>query len=249
MIRRPPSAPPRRWWTFVWLSIGLAFLLSGGALLPVVQWLPGTSALRSAYRLGAFVQLFLLMPAGVGLARVVGWHRAGGPLLAGAMVVASLLETRVEAVPMHAISTAELRSPDWVRVLRPLPPGPVLPLPLPPIRDDLTVWEPVTRSMLQSLWVQKPLLAGYSAFLTPEYRELTEAVAGFPDKRSVAAIVLFGARYVVIDREWLDDGRRAALARFLSACRVVLDAGDAVVLEVTATLTPEGRLRRPPSWQ
>jgi hypothetical protein len=161
------------------------------------------------------------------------------------LVGLALLETRVRPVRMYTPPP----SPEWVTRLGALPPGPTLALPLPPLADDLGVWEPVTLEMVQLLDPDRPFLSGYSAFVTPEYRHLATVVGGFPDKPSLAALVLYGARWLAIDARWFDDARRAALGTFGSICRIVSDGPDRVIVEIAPALSPEGRRRRPSAWR
>jgi hypothetical protein len=254
LFRQPPG--PRRWWLFVGLGLGALFLLGFGTNLSVAgwtpfaflqRWIPGFRTLRNAYRAAVFVQLLLLLTAAVGLQCIWRSRRGLGPALATLLVLLGLLETRVDAVPMYA-PPADLREAAWVQHLRTLPSGPVVMVPIPAVSRDMRVWTPVTLQMLQGLVFDKPLLQGYSGYVTEEYQRLADWFANFPDRSSVGAAVLYGARYVVIDPDWLTVERRAALTSLASAFQVAYDGPDRLILEIVTPLSAEGRRRRPPQW-
>jgi hypothetical protein len=57
----------------------------------------------------------------------------------------------------------------------------------------------------------RPMLNGWSSFLPPHYPDLTDAMARFPDARSLALAQGAGVDVVLVDRAWLTPAREAAL--------------------------------------
>jgi len=74
------------------------------------------------------------------------------------------------------------------------------------------------------------------------------ACGPWPSDSSLAALVLYGARWLSLDARWFDDARRAALGTCGTLCRIVSDGPDRVIVEVAGAqpggpATPAGRVR------
>ena len=83
------------------------------------------------------------------------------------------------------------------------------------------------RYMLDSTRNWKPLLNGYSGFLPPSYRTHYDALAGFPDARSVRALQVAGVTHAFVHVDQL--GPAAGALDRLPALRRI-DADGSLVL-------------------
>jgi hypothetical protein len=217
---------PRRF--FVWCGAAalVALVLSFGSrwwilgLRPyelIMKHLPGFEHLRSPYRFAAFVQVLLLVFAGLGLEAVrarVADRRRGSALVIG-MTLLAALEVLPWGKRLAPFPSAALDS-SFVDYLRGQPEGAVVMLP-PAVSGSTADYAPTVLAMLQALRHGHPLVNGYSGFFPPASdRVLRIAVRGFPNPRSVRALTAAPARYVVVERDWLATRPRLPLPASLS---------------------------------
>jgi hypothetical protein len=231
---------PRRF--FVWCGAAalLALVLSFGSrwwilgVRPyelIMEHLPGFKHLRSPYRFAAFVQVLLLVFAGLGLEALRGLvadrRRVGSALVIGVTLLAAL-----EVLPwgkrLTPFPSAALEAP-FVDYLRGQPDGAVVMLP-PAASGSTADHAPTVLAMLQALRHGHPIVNGYSGFFPPTSdRVLWIAGRGFPNPRSVRALASAPARYVVVERDWLATRPRLPLPASL---RLVHEAGPQLVYRV-----------------
>lgn len=205
--------------TYCAAACGLALLISFGTrlslfgvepyALSVQQLLPGFAKLRSPYRMGAFVQLLLVVLASFGLERVASWSqlraRAGrrklGALLAPLLVALALLETVPWGVHVRRFPEAALHEP-WVAWLAQHPGGAVAMVP-PAASGKVADFEPIVLAMLQALQHGHPLVNGYSGFFPRRADRIAEQLAHFPRQGALRMLQRAGVRYAVVDEAWL----------------------------------------------
>jgi hypothetical protein len=199
----------RRWVIFCLAGAGVALLASLGLHLQVAGWqpyealralYPGFRQLRSPFRLGVFVQIFLLILAGFGLGWL--WRVSLGRWLAVGLCTLGVLETLTIAVPSRTFSEQALERP-WVGWLAAQPAGAAAIVPF-PASGAVADYEPTALAMLQALEHRHPLANGYSGLFPAAYSQLREAMQTFPDNGSIAQLRTIGATYLVVDRAWAD---------------------------------------------
>lgn len=199
----------KRWVSFCLLGAMVAMGISFGAHLEiggvrpyawVREFVPGFEQLRSPFRMGVLVQVFLLGLAGVGVRALPNFKdRFWVVALLG---VASVAE--VVAFPAQIWTHPALRSaPGWVDWLAGQPAGAVALIPFP---DGGTVkdFEPTALGMVLALSYGKPLVNGYSGFFPQRYRDLNGVVRRqFPNEISLARLREAGVRYLIVERDSL----------------------------------------------
>ncbi len=210
-----------RWVFFAVLSIGIAFLLSLGLnwtigeFQPyqwVREWIPGYRQLRSPFRLGLFVQIFLVSLAAFVLNALVlnkfPLHRAAGRLRrppfyrALALVMVGLAIVEVLALParLYAVPPTTFDAA-WTEWLRTQPPGAAVTVPF-AAGSRASDYEATVLGMLQGLSHRHPLANGYSGFFPERHDDLKSQMQTFPSSASITMLQTIGVRYVIIDREW-----------------------------------------------
>jgi hypothetical protein len=214
--------------------IALAFWVSLGPDAGLYTWLshvvPFMSFLRAPARFGVLVVFGLAVIAGFGLARLQssGRHSWLTPIL----LVGVALD--VAAVPW------DLRDPGPVspayRELAKLPRGGVIEFHFPYKPTDL---HRHTRYMYGSIWHWQPIINGYTDFIPPDFREMTDPVNGvnnFPDPGSFRMLRDHQARYVVIHWDTYGPGAsetlRARFPPYLPYLRPIVQTDDVWLLEI-----------------
>jgi hypothetical protein len=188
----------------------LAFILSFGTRVQLgdvrpYEWLvqraiPGFAQLRSPYRFAAMMELFLLVPAGVGLAALLRMPRRSLRLAAGCTLCLLVLEPVAWPQPLRRVPLEAVRT-SWVAWLRARPGGSVAMIP-PEASGRVEDYEPVALAMLQSLAHGHPLAGGYSGFFPAAADRLSHLLRSFPSREAVSALMHAGVRYAVVDRAW-----------------------------------------------
>jgi hypothetical protein len=208
----------RRLALFCLIGAGMAIVLSLGLNLQIAGWhpyellravYPGFRQLRSPFRLGVFVQIFLVVLACFGLAWLWRWPRPIGRWLAAGLCALSILETLTVAVPLRAFSEQQLERP-WVRWLAMQSAGAAAIVPF-PASGAVADYETTTLAMLQALEHGRPLVNGYSGFFPAGYSQLRAAMQAFPDDQSLRLLRAAGTSYIVVDRAWATPERRGRL--------------------------------------
>jgi hypothetical protein len=221
-----PIARVRRFFVWCGVCLVIAIVLSFGARwsiagfapyeMIVERYVPGFGNARSPYRFAAFVQVFLIVFAGVGLEtlRRSAWRgRAPGrrrDLVLSAAVALAFFEVlplgaRIERFPAEA-----LRAP-WIDFLAQHSGGAVAMVPPAP-SGKAEAFEPTALAMLQGLRHGHPLLNGYSGFFPVQADAVVEALKKFPDARSKRLLARVPVRYVVVEKAWLGPRRADELA-------------------------------------
>ncbi len=174
------------------------------------DYLPGFSQLRSPFRFGAFVQLFLMGLAGYGLGRLWNWRRPAGAWLGVGIVLLGALEVLALPLRLYAFPSERVMDRPWIGWLAEQPPGAVAMLPFPP-SGSARDYQPTVIGMLQGLEHGQPLLNGYTGFFPPGYQRLRVSVQAFPTEESIRLLREAGATYLVVDREYLETRGEADL--------------------------------------
>ncbi|MGF1504535.1 MAG: hypothetical protein ACFB51_05280 [Anaerolineae bacterium] len=200
----------RRMAGFLVVGAVLALLLSLGLNLRLGVWrpyallidiMPGFDRLRSPFRFAAFVQLFLLMLATLGLD--VLWQQRFGPALCLLLVMAGTLETA--RVPLQMEAVPELQ-PDWAERL---PADAVVALIPFPNSGRTPAYEQTALAMNQAFGV--PMVNGYSGFFPTGYRLLFDSMESFPDGFTSSRLQRTGVTYLAVDSDWLSVERHEIL--------------------------------------
>ena len=192
----------------LWLSFGVRLQL--GAFRPYIlaeRYFPGFGQLRSPYRAALFVQVFLVVLAGLGLDRLVplaararlalARPHALLPCLCALLV---LLEVTPWRGPTARFPHEAMHEP-WVAWLATQPAGAVAMVP--PSRGSQThEFVDTVVGMLQSLQHRHPIVNGYSGFFPAIPQGLLRLLEHFPSSESLAELRRYGVRYAVVDRDW-----------------------------------------------
>jgi len=192
-----PAAP----WT---LSLAAGALVSADASMGVGGWtypwlrrLPPYRGLRVPARFGIVTLLCVALLAAIGaanLARHVG-ALAVAPWLAAAVLVA----IGVEHASTHPVREMPRRAPPVYGWLATLPPAVIVHAPLPRL-DALPGVEADYQYFAQ--YHRHRLLNGNSGFYPPNYAQLLERAARFPDARSLDAMRAAGAAYLLVHAQY-----------------------------------------------
>jgi hypothetical protein len=229
----------RRRIIFVSLAAVLAFTLSLGLNLSFGEWqpyrllkdyYPGFAQLRSPFRLAAFVQIFLVILAGVGLNAF--WQRGkAGQTTAVVLVCLGLLEVTAWPARLYAVPENTFAA-DWVEWLQnQLGEGAVLMVPMSQ-DSSAAAFEPIVIGMLQGLEHGRPLGNGYSGFFPISYRSLKGRMIHFPDEPSLEYLENSGFEFLVVDINWLDEDKARALEERPGALSLVYEDEEKVIYRI-----------------
>ena len=199
----------RRQAELVWLYGGLAVLAlwasfgpRGGLYSVLYHVVPFFSWMRAPGRFGLLVTFALSVLGGVALAALfarVKYASAVAALL-GAATAAEL----ATPWPMPAVEPLE----PVYRVLRELPPGPVIEMPFWYI--DF-MYPRHTYYMLQSTSHWMPLVNGYSDYMPPDFLDHVMTLAAFPSVPSLHLLAPEHVRYAIFHRYWYSDATWATV--------------------------------------
>jgi len=202
----------------LWLSFGMRLQL--GAFHPYVlaeRYFPGFEQLRSPYRAALFVQVFIVVLAGLGLDRLVPLAARARLAVARsraflpcACALLALLEVTPWRGPTARFPHEALREP-WIAWLATQPAGAVAMLP-PSAGSQTEHYVDTVVGMLQALEHGHAIVNGYSGFFPPTSQELLHLLRSFPSSESVAELRRHGVRYAVVDSRW--QGAREVDKRF-----------------------------------
>jgi hypothetical protein len=218
-LRRALADPGSASRFFLWcgMSAVLALVLSFGARWSIGSFRPyeaiveghwpGFGSVRSPYRFAAFVQVFALVFAGVGLETLyrASWGgrrpRAWRGSLPLAVAAIGCLEALTISAPLERFP-AEALGESWVSYLAQHPGGAVAMVPPAP-SGKVEAFEPTTVAMLQAFEHGHPLLNGYSGFFPRIADAYIEALGDFPSPRAKRLMMRVPVRYAVVDKAWL----------------------------------------------
>lgn len=197
------------------LLVGVAFSLgdivsvAGTAYGPgpqrlLLEYLP-LEGLRHTPRFNALAVLGGAVLAGLGAARFLRSTRIGAFALVALCVLLPLEQWSATGYGVTLPKTADLRA-----VYRDLPSGPVVDLPLFPVRQR-RYWAAYP---FLSTFHWNPVLIGRTSFYPPGHEFLAWLLGSFPDARSVSVLSRLAVRTVVVHpRVWTEEERQERLDR------------------------------------
>ncbi|HZR26946.1 MAG TPA: hypothetical protein VFA59_25345 [Vicinamibacterales bacterium] len=159
-------------------------------IVPVFSWM------RAPARFGLIVTFALCVFSAFGVAALLA--RVKAATLAGtalAIVTAAELATTWPMVQVQPLEQV-------YRVLRKLPPGPVIEMPFWYLES---MFPRHTYYMLQSTSHWMPLVNGYSDFTPPDYLTNVETLAAFPSRPAFKVLEAGKVRYAIFHRYWYSD--------------------------------------------
>jgi hypothetical protein len=164
----------------------------------LVNYVPGFSQVRSAYRFIYFLQIAIVLAAAIG----IHWIASGKPLwrtwTAAGLAILCTIDPWPCSVRLGATPSSSEMQASWAETLRSQPMGGVVILPL---LDGGTVhdYEIVTEWMLKGLYAEKPLVNGYSGFFPKPQLDLAKRIyqAGL-NRETVEELNRLGVRYIVV---------------------------------------------------
>lgn len=159
-------------------------------------------ALRIPARMGLMVGFSLAVLAGYGAARLTDRLRSRTARRIALVVLGTLMLGEYASKPLE-LWTAPTRPPDsYADLVRDAGDGPtsiIFEFPTGAMEDP--------EYLYYSTFHWQYLVNGYSGFFPPSYRNVVNAVRGFPDETSMNVIKSHGVRYLVIHGEWLFGAR------------------------------------------
>lgn len=163
---------------------------------------PGFAHARNTFRFAVFVQIFLVILAGVGLHLL--WIRTARVGHITITLVVCTMTAEVFAMPQRLHNTPDPHfRPIWVEVLTLKPSGPVVMFPLPE-SGKAREYEVTATNMLHGLHHGMPTVNGYSGFFPSSYQQLASQIRDFPARGGIQRLVEHGVEYIVADSAWLD---------------------------------------------
>jgi hypothetical protein len=211
-VVRPPDAARGPWRWYLVGACGAAFLLALGLNFSIFGWvpfealrsLPGFGEIRSVFRCAVFLQMHLVLLAGLGLSAVM--HRAADTGHARAIVTGVGLLGALESLslPARLLSLPSPRSA-WTTYVASQAPNTVLahvPFPSAGNVEDLA---PEAWRMYAQIDHRRALVNGYSSNFPALERELMFAMGSqFPHPMLACALArVFHTELLVVDSDWL----------------------------------------------
>jgi hypothetical protein len=196
---------------------------------------PLFSGLRAVARLGLFVLFFVAALAAFGVAAIhAALPRAQWRVLVTLPVVA-ILVLEYWVAPIHLVRYPTSAPPLYAWLAN-QPAGVVAEFPM-PSEAGMPYREPFYEYMSTFHW--KPLVNGYSGYSPPSSFGRLDAVAAFPDDRSLDWLRRTGVRYVVVHPEFYEaeEGNRVVSGvqrrlEFRELGRFDDGAGEAIVYQL-----------------
>lgn len=191
----------RKWTIFLGTGLLLAFLLSLGLNLRLGDWqpyellrghVPGFNNMRSPFRMGYFVQVYLLLLAATFLDSLVRQKRLIAALLFAGLVFVEVISrpTRLTPVPPTIEGVAIV--------------GPAVFLPFPDGRST-SAYADTASWMTASLPQSTSLVNGYSGYFPSLHSQLKELLADFPTTAGSTALRALGVKTILIREGWMDN--------------------------------------------
>jgi hypothetical protein len=212
----------------LWLYGGLAIAAAWGSFGPrggmysvLYVSIPLFSWMRAPGRFGLIVTFALCVLSGFAFAALFARTKRAS-LVAGLLAVATAGELAT-SWPMPAVAPLE----PVYRVLRTLPPGPVIEMPFWYLEF---MFPRHTYYMLQSTSHWMPLVNGYSDYIPPDFRDNLLTLAAFPSRESLKLLAPGHVRYAIIHRYWYSDETWATVTPRMKALtpylrRIFVDEG------------------------
>jgi len=215
--------------------------------------LPGMSDLRDLVRFWLVPLTLLALTAGLGLAELL---RRLGPRSGAAIAAVLLAIGGLEIVFRVPTATVALSGPKVAanEILRDLPPGVVVELPLAsPLSYPYNL--AVAPRQLRSLIDGDPRIEGYSGNMPADTRAIVEVARLLPDGTALQTLRRYGARYLILHGGpqpcWGDYGpdeltaMTTALAGEPGVERLITAGPDVVVVLTPADASLDGPVRAP----
>ena len=200
------------------IVVMLAFALSLGPHFNLLEFspynalrklYPGFSQMRSPFRLAVFMQIGMVLLAGLALNHLWNLYKHAGRILTVGIVTVGL----IEVLPPAQHFSPDLNSiyTPWLVRVRDLPPGPVAYLPPSP-SGSASDFQSIVVAMLQGLEFEKPLLNGYSGYFPSENREFRNKFR-HPKITDIDYLRERKTQYVLLDRNRASKATHAMLAQ------------------------------------
>jgi hypothetical protein len=196
------------------LGLLLAFDVSlgfNGLLYPALyEYFLPFRALRIPARMGLFVGFSLAVLAGYGIARIAGRVESAAARRVVFVAIGVLMLAEYASKPIE-LATIRTTAPeiyaDIVRDRGDSPTAALFEFPSSSFDDPTYLY--------YSTFHWQNLVNGYSGFFPPSYVRLMDAMRGFPDDSSLAALRARGTRYLVVHGERLYGDRYETLIPLL----------------------------------
>ena len=211
-VMRPPAAARSPWRWYLASACSAAFLLALGLNLSVFGWvpfealrsLPGFGEIRSVFRCAVFLQMHLVVLAGLGLSAVMRRYADTGHARAVTTVVGLLGALESLSLPARLLPMPAPRA-GWTTYVAGQPPDTVLahvPFPSGGNVEDLA---PEAWRMYAQIEHRRALVNGYSSNFPALQREFMFAMGSqFPHPMLACALArVFHAELLVVDSDWL----------------------------------------------
>ncbi|MDP1809415.1 MAG: hypothetical protein Q8L35_07770 [Actinomycetota bacterium] len=207
------------------------------------RWLPGFKALRVPARLGILVTLSLVVLAAYGWQELVALYgnRFGfSPALKRRLVVAACLGVVIVQATWPFKLSPEIpsfgRVPPVYRWLAGQSDKRIIELPSVDVKEGAIVggWNTDVRYLYYSTYHWNRLVNGYSGYTPPEYAQIIEVLAGFPDGTGAAVLRRLNVDYLI----YHTGGNRRLAASLMkragkvTGVKVVRRFGDDIVFAV-----------------
>lgn len=187
--------------------IAISFLFSMGNHLSLGNWsawdglvnyVPGFSQVRSAYRFIYFLQIAIVLGAAIGIRWIANGKPRWRTVTAVGLAILSMIDPWPCSVRLGATPSKSEMQASWTETLRNQPMGGVVILPL---LDGGTVqdYEIVAEWMLKGLYAGKPLVNGYSGFFPKPQLDLARRIykTGL-NRETVEELRRLEVRYIVL---------------------------------------------------
>jgi hypothetical protein len=164
----------------------------------LVNYVPGFSQVRSAYRFIYFLQIAIVFSAAMGIRWLADGKPAWRRFAAIGFAILCMIDPWPCSVRLGATPSISEMQSGWTETLRTEPSGGLVVLPL---LDGGNVqdYEIVAEWMLKGLYAGKPMVNGYSGFFPKPQLELARKISrNGLDRDMVHELRSLGVRYIVL---------------------------------------------------
>ena len=164
----------------------------------LVNYVPGFSQVRSAYRFIYFLQIAIVLSAAIGIRWLADGKSTWRRFTAVVLAILCMIDPWPCNVRLGATPSISDMQEGWTETLRAEPAGGLIILPL---LDGGTVhdYEIVAEWMLKGLYAGKPMVNGYSGFFPKPQLDLARRISlNGLDRGSVEELKRIGVRYIVV---------------------------------------------------
>lgn len=192
------SAPSRRqvaiWVGVCAAAVALSFGLNGPVYRFLYNHIWALGAFRAPSRFGILVMCAVAVLAAYGMSILERRAVNRSARVAFTFGFTVLLMLECWSAPMVLVGVKP-GVPDVYKVLRTMPQGVVLELPIPKL-DNLPFYDPEFEFWSTLHW--RPIVNGYSGHFPPMYAETIVKMANFPDSLSVGRLRQLGVRQIIV---------------------------------------------------